>query len=223
MTVWSRIKQNVQGGGRGVGVAHTKYSDAPTAAESGTVGRIVGDSREWLNLAATAAGDWTPAAQAACRIAFLADDLAEGDRLRVKKALVATRNGIRGGHNVKLSEADSANYVNIHKNWKLSSSTVTNMQTGKKRRVGEIHISRGKGQESAAYAMMTYIHEATHRYAGTVDYGDQGYFFLTRYVTEGVLEWREAGMTPAQALTNADSYAAFVAEVCKAAGRDFPA
>ena len=96
------------------------------------------------------------------------------------------------------------------------------MQTGKGESIGHIHISRDKVQNSPAYAMVTYIHEATHRYAGTVDYGDKGYFFLTDYITTGNVQWRDPGLTAAEALTNADSYALFVAEVCKAAGKSFP-
>jgi hypothetical protein len=96
------------------------------------------------------------------------------------------------------------------------------MQTGASDHIGHIHVSRDKVQTGPAYAMMTYIHEATHRYAGTVDYGDSGYFFLTNYITTGKVKWREPGLTAAQALTNADSYALFVAEICKAAGKRFP-
>jgi hypothetical protein len=179
----------------------------------------------WLTLAAMNIDDWSGAARKAAKIAFLNESLSEGNRAIIKKALISTAVGIVGSHDVKMTEADHAkggNYVNIHNSAKPSSSSVTNMQTGSAEHIGHIHVSREKVQSSPAYAMITYIHEATHRYAGTVDYGDTGYFFLTKYLTTGEVQWRDPGLTAAQALTNADSYALFVAETCKAAGKKFP-
>lgn len=224
MSKWNRIPKNIGGYGGGVGVAHTKLSAAPSGQEMNRVGKIVQESRMWITLAAMNLDDWSQAARNAAGLAFLNGNLSPGERARIKGALISTAVGIIGSHDVKMTEADSgsSNYVNIYKTKKPTSSIVTNMQTGATENIGAIHISREKVQNSPAYAMVTYIHEATHRYAGTVDYGDTGYFFLTQYLSGGGLEWREPGLTATQALTNADSYALFVAEVCRAAGKSFP-
>lgn len=222
---WNRIPKNVGGYGGGIGVAHTKLSNAPSNQEMDRVGKIVQESRMWITLAAMNLDDWSQAARNAAAVAFLNGALSVDDRKKIKAGLISTAVGIVGSHDVKMTEADNAkgpNYVNIHRTQKPSSSTVTNMQTGRAENIGTIHISREKVQNSPGYAMVTYIHEATHRYAGTVDYGDTGYFFLTNYLNGGGVQWREPGLTAAQALTNADSYALFVAEVCQAAGKTFP-
>lgn len=72
------------------------------------------------------------------------------------------------------------------------------------RHTGNIHVhqmvlqSNSKGSD-------TVIHEATHRYAGTSDFGEAGYVDSTLS-----RNFRAPGLTPAQALNNAESYASFV-------------
>jgi hypothetical protein len=221
MGKWTRIPKNVMGFGGGINVAHTQFSGPPSGEVMERVGKIVEESRKWITLAAMNLDDWSGAARSAAKVAFLNENLDPGDRATIKKALISTAVGIVGSHDIKLS--DTGNYVNVYNAPKVDSSAVTDMKTGKGQHIGHIHVSREKVENSPAYAMITYIHEATHRYAGTVDYGDSGYFFLTQYLTTGTVQWRAPGLTAAQALTNADSYALFVAETCKAAGKTFPA
>lgn len=69
---------------------------------------------------------------------------------------------------------------------------------------GDIHmgssiVKNGTQLENA----VLFLHEATHKYAGTADFGEKGYTTDKGY-------YREAGLTPAQALNNADTYARFV-------------
>ncbi|MEE2732515.1 MAG: hypothetical protein VYA55_16970 [Pseudomonadota bacterium] len=69
---------------------------------------------------------------------------------------------------------------------------------------GDIHmgssvVKNGTQLENAAL----FLHEATHKYASTSDFGNKGYTTDKGY-------YREEGLTPAQALNNADTYARFV-------------
>jgi hypothetical protein len=55
---------------------------------------------------------------------------------------------------------------------------------------------------SPEYAIFVILHEATHKYANTEDYDIQGY---TAYLDS--LAYKKPGLTKAQALKNAESYA----------------
>jgi hypothetical protein len=76
---------------------------------------------------------------------------------------------------------------------------------------GDIRLQRsmfGGGAYDAAIsnddmAVLTFIHEATHKYASTADHGNDGYIH-----NDGQSFWAN-GLTMAQALNNADSYAWF--------------
>ena len=73
-----------------------------------------------------------------------------------------------------------------------------------------IHISKKCMLRSADIGVITVIHEATHKYANTLDHGFPGY----RNGDDS--GWMEPGLTVDQALNNADSYAYFAFHV----GRD---
>jgi len=88
---------------------------------------------------------------------------------------------------------------------------------------GEIHLSkrlideaRGGVRWRTELAVMTYIHEASHKFAHTVDHEGRG------YVSSDDMAYAQPGLTSAEALTNADSYAALVMRVSSAIrqGRD---
>jgi hypothetical protein len=68
---------------------------------------------------------------------------------------------------------------------------------------GDIHIHRKFIGDDWGNAVLTYIHEASHKFAGTKDHGKQGYI-------NGKGEYKEPGLTSLQASVNADSYAWFV-------------
>jgi hypothetical protein len=108
------------------------------------------------------------------------------------------------------------NYANIKKNDR--GNQVTNLETGNPWVIGQVHISRAKVRDRADYAMFTYIHEMTHRYGGTIDYGDKGYIWLTKYLDGNGVEFRQGGLTTAEAVCNADSYALFVDHICRGGG-----
>lgn len=76
-----------------------------------------------------------------------------------------------------------------------------------------IHVSKKRlltrGDE---LAVVTFIHEASHKYANTFDHGDQGY---RKHDDSG---WDEPGLLVDQALVNADSYGYFAYRVGVEAG-----
>ena len=72
---------------------------------------------------------------------------------------------------------------------------------------GDIHLAKGPilaGNEPLV--VMTYIHEASHKFAQTTDHGGKGY--LNSHSRD--LEYTEPGLTWREALENADSYAGLV-------------
>lgn len=218
MAKWNRIPKIITSNQK-INVAHTKLAPAPTSQELDTVGNIVAESKKRLYLAWIQTSSWTALADGATQQAFLSAKLDTNSRKVVQTVMVQTFNGINTTHDVKLTESDHAkgpNYVNIKNNDKGHS--VIDMETGQPRVIGQIHVSREKVQNRADYAAFTYIHEATHRYAGTVDYGDTGYIWLTKYLDTGVAEFRAPGLTSQQALKNADSYALFIDIICRKSG-----
>ncbi|MBX9663190.1 hypothetical protein [Novosphingobium sp.] len=68
---------------------------------------------------------------------------------------------------------------------------------------GDIHVKRDYIMNNRFQAVRTFIHEATHRFASTEDFGEQGYMW-----SDGS-DFREPGITADQCLRNADSYAYF--------------
>jgi hypothetical protein len=74
---------------------------------------------------------------------------------------------------------------------------------------GDIHIDQDT-LDDQDLSIITFIHEATHKYASTADFGNSG------YTDNSGLTFDAPGLTPVQALNNADSYAWF----CFAMNRD---
>jgi hypothetical protein len=71
------------------------------------------------------------------------------------------------------------------------------------RNVGDIHVSRNYIMNNRFQAVRVFIHEASHKFAATDDFDERGYMHA-----DGS-DFREPGITPAQCLVNADSYAYF--------------
>ncbi|MHB1304693.1 MAG: hypothetical protein ACYCZB_14650 [Acidiphilium sp.] len=69
---------------------------------------------------------------------------------------------------------------------------------------GDIHIGRSRLDTGPELSAKTIIHEASHKFASTADFGEKGY----TYDDDGL--FREPGLTHAEALNNAESYARFV-------------
>lgn len=68
---------------------------------------------------------------------------------------------------------------------------------------GAIHVTRDYIMNNRFQAVRVFIHEATHRFANTADFDEQGYMYA-----DGS-DFREDGIKADQCLNNADSYAYF--------------
>ncbi len=69
-------------------------------------------------------------------------------------------------------------------------------------RRGEIHLSPSV-LDDPEMAALTLVHEAGHRFSNLLDHGDKGYF------TSDGRNYEQPGITPQQAMLNADSHAYF--------------
>lgn len=126
----------------------------------------------------------------------------------VKTVLINTNNGIQSQFSMKLSgDAGAYGYVNYRNQ---AHGMLNGWEAGADK--GDIHVDRGLFSSNMNLATITFIHEATHRYANTEDLDDQGYI-----ENDGSDFW-EPGLTKIDALRNADSYAWFVAVVCAGRG-----
>ncbi|PZN92803.1 MAG: hypothetical protein DCF31_14830 [Alphaproteobacteria bacterium] len=220
---WDSTSRKING--KSVNIAHTKLSGPLSDSAIGNAGAVVDASRTMLQTAisATSADNWSDAAKAAAAKLFLTDASGPSDaeRKAINKVLRMTKDGLGGTATIKVgSSADANGYVNLHKDWKhkiFLSNKVKSLGSGKNEYVGRQHVDRSYFEdfnaENRTRAILTYIHESTHRYAGTVDFDDQGYVSATTYIGNGSIRFREPGISKAQALVNADSYAVFVCEI----------
>jgi hypothetical protein len=71
----------------------------------------------------------------------------------------------------------------------------------------ELHVSKKTLLKSPELGAITVLHESSHKYANTNDYDKAG------YRKEDDSGWCATGLTPANALNNADSFAYFVYRV----------
>lgn len=132
----------------------------------------------------------------------------------VKAVLTTTSNSLRAPHGIKVRDDDDAyGYVNLAYGGRrhLTNGAVFYDRDGDAiHRLGEIHLDKKTVKTDMTMAVITYVHEATHRFSNTDDHDDRGYFRAdgTAYVQPG-LTWQ-------QALNNADSYAYFVYKTMQA-------
>ncbi|AWF82162.1 hypothetical protein BTJ40_15730 [Microbulbifer sp. A4B17] len=85
--------------------------------------------------------------------------------------------------------------------------TDTSSDTMKRRRgaKGDIHMESGCIKSNSNYHnAVTFLHEASHKYASTADFGEKG------YTVKNTGAYREGGLTTEQALINAESYGKFI-------------
>ncbi len=126
----------------------------------------------------------------------------------VKAVLTTTSNSLRRPHGIKVRNDDDAyGYVNLSYGGRkhLTNGVAFFDSDGDQiHRMGEIHLDTTTIRNDMTMAVITYIHEATHRFSNTDDHGDQGYFR-----SDGS-SFCMPGLTWQQALNNADSYAYFV-------------
>lgn len=138
----------------------------------------------------------------------------------IRQTLILTSNGLGAqGLNVKVTLAGSAmGYVNMHdtatgpldkfrskfglgkKRW----TPGVDVDYGTKTSWGDIHLDSDRLDTGPELSAKTLIHEATHKFASTTDFGERGY-------TDDVNgHFRANGLTHAEAMNNAESYARFV-------------
>jgi hypothetical protein len=137
-----------------------------------------------------------------------------GSITTAKSVLTTVSNSLKKAHGVKVRNDDDAyGYVNIAFGGRkhLTNGMVFHDSDGDAiTRMGEIHVDKMTIRSNMTMAVITYIHEATHRFSNTDDYGDQGYF-----KSDGS-DFVAPGLTWQQALNNADSYAYFVYKTMEA-------
>lgn len=126
------------------------------------------------------------------------DDKAHAAELKasvdvVQKTCAWIHTGMSSEHSIKIRELADTSYGYV--------STYTG-RAGRPQ--GDIHINRSLlVKQDWKSAVLTYIHEASHKFAQTKDHGNKGYV-----TAEG--KYGERGLTTAQARVNADSYAWFI-------------
>jgi hypothetical protein len=124
---------------------------------------------------------------------------------RVQSVLELVQGGMTGGKlSFKTDNTSASRSINYFGDAPdevdLTEGYVRNRGDGTK---GDIHVTRDYIMNNRFQAVRVFIHEATHRFANTDDFDEQGYMFA-----DGS-DFREPGITAAQCLNNADSYAYF--------------
>ena len=109
----------------------------------------------------------------------------------VKSVLQKMALGLSANHGIKIVDLAQGKY-----------GYVSNYGAGHQ---GDIHLAKGPIlAKKLDLVAMTYIHEASHKFAQTKDHGGRG------YLASRNLEYAEPGLTWSEALDNADSYAGYV-------------
>lgn len=173
------------------------------------VGRISSTAQGWVRqvlpeLRSVGMSDATKRAFTAC---FRANP-SSMSLSTIRAVLTTTLSGMSKPHGVKVrADNDAYGYVTSYYAGRIH--LISGMQHIDEdgdtvARKGEIHLDTGMVKSDMTMSAITYLHEATHRFANTDDHGDQGYFKAngSRYEANG--------LAPRQALINADSYAYFV-------------
>jgi len=172
------------------------------------VKRVVQTAQGWLGATLPEVkSNMSPAVAAAYQSCFKAPPSSAAVNT-VKAVLSTTAGSLRHPHGIKIREDDDAyGYVNLRYSGRkhLTNGTIFYDSDGDRiHSMGEIHIDKATLRSDMTMAVITYIHEATHRFANTDDHGDSGYF-----KSDGS-DYGAPGLNWQQALNNADSYAYFV-------------
>jgi|GEM_PF-5953962 len=200
----------------GAGKIRVKIKDHAelAATELSTVGDVVEKSREILPFVlaqlAWPRGGSKPDRDARLNRYFKTGATpSQGDISTIYAKLELTMNGINGKVNVKVAPNPRAyGYVGLRGGAKgllrglFSPRHNFGRDEGRLITWGDIHLDTDV-LDDFDLAVVTFIHEATHKFASTNDYGDAG------YLKNDGLRFRKDGLQNAQALNNADSYAWF--------------
>jgi hypothetical protein len=153
-----------------------------------------------VDLSITFLGEAKPKIKGAVRKYFKADDGATIRSIIAKLELV--KGGFSSGKLVMKTDNSSSERLQSlgvdAGDVQYIEGYVRNASNGGK---GQIHVSRDYVMNNRYQAVRTFIHEATHKFANTDDFDEQGYIFA-----DGS-DFRQPGITAAQCLNNADSYA----------------
>ncbi len=135
----------------------------------------------------------------------------QSDITAINAIFVLIGNGINGDVSIKASNVNPVAVKGLAKQYGLTVKQIVPLVEGyvtsyggnAKRPKGDIHVKPDYITGNEFQAVRTFIHEASHRFADTVDFGEQGYMHA-----DGS-DFREDGITKEQCLVNADSYAYF--------------
>lgn len=123
----------------------------------------------------------------------------------VKSILELIMNGINADVSIKVRKVNSSLLEPDEKDIKDHVEGYVTTRGGSK---GDVHVVPSYIKSNSWQATRVFIHEASHKYADTLDYDEQGYIFA-----DGS-DFREPGIVADQCRKNADSYAYF----CMAVG-----
>jgi hypothetical protein len=214
---WSRTATVRPGGGKAITIKTRADHGSLSELEVANVQAAVACAREVLpavlsQLASPRAG--TKAGRNA-RLAryFLTDPAGPSlqDLGTIYAKLELVMNGINAKVNVKVAPNDEDfGYVRVHAGplgvLRGMFSRRHNLGRCEGRRVsfGDIHLDQGM-LDDPVRTLIVFIHEASHKYAGTYDHDDRG------FLKDNGTEFRAPGLTKQEALNNADSYGWFCA------------
>lgn len=126
----------------------------------------------------------------------------------VKGVLELIQNGMKNGFSFKTDNTSVQRSVNVFGDHEDEVDLTEGYVSNYGNRQGDIHVTRDYIMNNRFQAVRTLIHEASHRFAQTDDFDEQG------YMEADGSDFREPGITAEQCLRNADSYAYF----CMAVG-----
>lgn len=165
-------------GGTKITVKQILGKGSPTVVSK--VGRIVTNAQGWLNQALPEIkSNMSPGTSAAFSRCFCkAPDPASVNT--VKSVLSTIASNIKQPTAVKVRQDDSAyGYVKSYYGGRrhLVNGMAFHDEDGDRvHRLGDIHLDRDTINNDMTMAVITFIHEATHRFANTDDHDDRGYF-----------------------------------------------
>lgn len=185
-------------------------------ADASKITKAVARSKAMLSLAISRCGAYADSdAKRFAATYFLtpANGPSTDEWSRIKSILQLTYQGIGNDVTLKLGAGSGAFGYVRHSTTNVPAQSIGLDSDGDMiAEKGTIHISKKKLLGSAELLAVTFIHEATHKYANTFDHGDSG------YREEDDSDWWAPGLTRAQALNNADSYGYFAFRVGEAYG-----
>lgn len=123
------------------------------------------------------------------------------DKMKVLGTLELIQNGMKNGFALKTDVTSMNRFAYELRLPAVFAQKVQGYVRDKN--VGDIHVKRSYIMNDQLQAVRILIHEASHKFAQTNDYGYKG------YIKSDSLDFSVPGITAEECLTNADSYAYF--------------